>query len=151
MKLILPVSAALAATILDGLVLYPVVYLIFDNFFHLYLFTKPPADEWKNDLIIGIAVVFWFLIASGTGGFVCALLSEKKENFSVLLFLISSFIIALLFTKGAIIREFDEIMLLLFLSFIGGAVSGNILGIRHKKRKAKLKDTAPSQTGTPSQ
>jgi hypothetical protein len=83
MKYILPVMAALAATALMGLVLYPIVSIVIDRFFHLYLFTKPPADRWKDDLIIWITIVLWFFIASGIGGFV-----KKAYQFCYLLLLL---------------------------------------------------------------
>lgn len=151
MKYVLPVLAALATTIIAGLLLYPLVRIVFDSFFHLYLFEKPPADSWKDDLIIGIAAVLWIFIASFAGGFVCSWLSEKKEDFSILLFITFSFIIFLILTKGAAFKEFDWGMLLLILAYAGGAILGNFSGIRYKKKKAKLKDIASSQPDTPLQ
>jgi hypothetical protein len=151
MKYVLPVLASLATTIITGLLLYPLVYIVFDNFFHLYLFTKPPADSWKDDLIIGIAVVLWIFIASFAGGFVSSLLSKKKEDYSILLFITSSLIILLILTKGAALTEFDWMMLLLIIAYAGGAILGNLFGIRNKKKKERLKDIASSQPDTPLQ
>jgi hypothetical protein len=140
----------LATTIIAGLLLYPLVSIIFDNFFHLYLFSKPPADSWKDDLIIEITTVLWIFIASFAGGFVGSLLSEKKEDFSTLLFIISSFVIFLILTKWAVFKDFDWLFLLLIIAYASGAILGNFSGIRYKKKKAKLKDIASSPPDTPS-
>jgi hypothetical protein len=149
MKYVLPVLAELATTVIAGLILYPLVNIVFNNFFHLYLFTDPPADRWKDDLIIGITVFLWIFIASLGGGFACSILSEKKEDFSILLFITSSFIIFLILTKGAFLKDFDWMFLLLIIAFAGGAILGNFSGIRYKKKKAKLKDIASSRPDMP--
>jgi hypothetical protein len=142
MKYILPVMAALAATALMGLVLYPIVSIVIDRFFHLYLFTKPPADRWKDDLIIWITIALWFFIASGIGGFVCSYLTPKKEGLPILLFIIAAFLIAVLLSEGEIISDFAIEILILFISFIGGACTGNYICI--KKKKKKLTNNPPS-------
>jgi hypothetical protein len=149
MRFTLPLLAALASTIVAGLILLPVVNIVFDRFFHLYLFIEPPADRWKDDLIIWITIFFWFFIASGAGGFVCTLLSETKEDFSILLFLVISFIITTILSSGMIITDFEAIFLVPFFSFIGGTCTGGFLGVRYKKRKGRIKDTPPFPAGTP--
>lgn len=151
MKFFLPVLAALAITVLTGLVLFPVVNVIFDSFFHLYLFSKPPENSWKDDLIIWITLFFWIFISSGAGGIVCSLLSKDKEDFSILLFLVLSFLIGLVFSKGEILTDFEVAMFIPFISFIAGAFTGGIWGTRYKKKKKKLKDIAPFPPGSPSQ
>jgi hypothetical protein len=132
-----PVPSAfigVVCTLLAGLILFPLVSIIFDSFFHLYFFSKPPADKWKDDIILGATVVVWFLIASTSGGFVCSLISDTKEDFSILLFLVFSFILAFLFSEGKIFA--DKMLLLPVLPYITGACLGGMLAIKHKKRKA---------------
>jgi hypothetical protein len=136
MKYFLPVMAALATTILAGLILYPLVSIVFDYFFHLYLFTKPPADRWKDDLIIWITIALWFFIASGVGGFVCSYLTTKKEDLAILLFVIVAFLIAVLFSEGEIISDFAIELLIPFISFVGGACTGNYICVRKKKKNS---------------
>jgi uncharacterized membrane protein YqaE (UPF0057 family) len=77
----------------------------------------------------------WVFIASGIGGFVCSYLSLKKEDLAILLFIIVAFLIAVLFSDGEIISDFTIELLIPFMSFIGGACTGNYICIRKKKKK----------------
>lgn len=147
MRFILPLSAAVATTIVAGFILLPFVNMLFNRFFHLYFFTNPPADRWKDDLLIWTSVFFWVFITSAAGGFVCTLLSETKEDFSILLFLVIVFVISVALSRGIIITDFDAILFVPLLSFITGACTGGYLGGRYKKRKARFKDKPPSLPG----
>ncbi len=145
MKYILPLLGALATTILAGLILYPLVSLVFDQFFHLYLFSKPPADQWKNDLVIGAAVVAWFFIACGLGGYVCSLLTDTKEDFAILLYVVLFLVIATVVTRGEIVRDWNPFILVLLAAIIGGACTGNLIAIRMKRRKLRNNPPSPAE------
>ena len=149
MKPALSALVGVATTILAGLLLLPIVMVVFDNFFQLYIFSDPPADAWKNDLIIWATLVIWFFIASAMGGFVSTLLSEKKEDFTIMLFIIFSFILTIIITWGGIIENIEKSFFVLILSFIGGACIGCFLGVRYKKKKAAFKDIPPSPFDIP--
>ncbi|MFM2338666.1 MAG: hypothetical protein RL115_1859 [Bacteroidota bacterium] len=84
------------ATALVALILFPIVWVIFNVFFELYFFAEPPKNAWINDVIIIITVLLWILAASGAGGYTASKYSERKEDFSVLIFLVFSFIILVL-------------------------------------------------------
>lgn len=144
MKFILPVLAAVATTALAGLILYPLVRLVFDHFFHLYLFTTPPPDSWKDDLVILVTCIMWILIATFTGGFVCSFLSEKKEDFSIFLFIVLSFLIAMIVSGGILLKDFDLLALVPIGAYIAGAYTGSFFGIKYKNRRASFKDNPPS-------
>jgi predicted MFS family arabinose efflux permease len=126
------IAAAIAALILS-----PVVYIVFNAFFELYIFTEPPKGAWINDAIIITTVLLWIFAASMAGGYICSKYSERKEDFSILLFIIFSFIILLL-VYG--LHFLDEWMMAIpIATFIIGACVGNLLWLRKKKRIEKTK------------
>ncbi|MEN9548505.1 MAG: hypothetical protein RIR12_1096 [Bacteroidota bacterium] len=126
------IAAAIAALILS-----PVVYIVFNAFFELYIFTEPPKGAWINDAIIITTVLLWIFAASMAGGYICSKYSERKEDFSILLFIIFSFIILLL-VYG--LHFLDEWMMAIpIATFIIGARVGNLLWLRKKKRIEKTK------------
>jgi hypothetical protein len=154
MKYVLPIIAALASTFICGLILFPLVKIIFDSFFHLYLFSTPPPDAWKDDIVIWIAALLWILIATTTGGFVCSILSISKEDFAILIAIIISFIIGVVISKGEILNGRASEIAPVFLSFIAGFSLGGFLGVRYKRKKAQKaisQDTPSSLPDTPSQ
>jgi len=154
MKHILPIIAALASTFVCGLLLFPLVSLVFNSFFHLYLFSSPPPDAWKDDMVIWVTLFLWLLISTTAGGFVCTRLAETKEDFAILLTIIISFLIGLLVSKGEILKGSIAEIAPVFIAFIGGFSFGGILGIRYKKKKEQkiiLEDNPSSLPGTPLQ
>lgn len=142
MKYLLPLAAALAVTLLAGLVLYPLVSLVFDKFFHLYLFSKPPPGKWKDDLIINITLLCWLFLAAGAGGFTGAWLTESREDFFVFLYIVLLFALGTLLTGGRIILDFDPFLLLLVAALAGGAITGTYAALKRKQKK--LSNTAAS-------
>jgi hypothetical protein len=137
MKYIFPVASGLAATFLAGLILFPLVYVIFNNFFELYIFTTPPPDAWKNDLIIAITLILWIFFSSFAGGFFCSLVSEGKEDFHIFLLVLTVFIIGLIASHGAIVEEWDINLLFAYGSLLSGYILGGFVGLRYKKKKQK--------------
>lgn len=135
MKVLIPVAAAFLTALLAGLLLFPVVYIVFDNFFHLYLFTSPPEDAWKDDLIITVTIILWLFISSAAGGFVCRNYSQENPALNVLLFVILLYIALFLFTKGDIIKEDVTVILIPVLSILAGGYTGLYLHYRFKKKK----------------
>ena len=76
---ILSVIAGVLSAIAVGAILWPLMQIVFEKHFHLYLFSSPPADARKNDLVIEIAFGAWFFIASLIGGFICTMISTKND------------------------------------------------------------------------
>ena len=136
MKYVSPVVAGIAATFVAGLVLFPVMYLVFDTFFELYVFTKRPPGAWINDMIVMITGGLWFLTASMAGGFMCLQFIDEKEDFAIFLLIVSSFIIGSVVSKGQLFAL--EAIPVIFI-FIVGYILGGWLGIRYKKKKSRQK------------
>ena len=133
------IAAALAA-----LILFPIVWIIFNAFFDLYIFTKPPKGAWINDAIIIATVIHWIFAASMAGGYICSKYSERKEGFSIFLFLVLSFVILLLVYGFRFFDEWESAIPIA--TFIAGGCLGNLIALRRKK---KLINTPQSPSDTP--
>ena len=138
MRYAFPASAGLLATLAAGLILFPFVYVIFDNFFELHFITPPTSS--KSDLIIGVTLILWMLFSSFAGGFTCSLVAENKEDFHIFLLIIIAFIAGLLVSKGSIIEEWDS-LLPVYGSFIIGYVLGGVSGVLYKGKVQREKIT----------
>lgn len=143
MKFIFPTFIGLAVTFIAGLILFPFVYLVFDIFFELYIFSEPPPGAWKNDLIIFISLVLWFLLASVAGGAVCTIVAKQKEDFVVFLLIVITFTISYLVSNGEIVNGTLWKVITFFSSFIFGYITGGFIGVWYKKKKDK---NFPEQT-----
>src|SRR5437762_13136536 len=122
MKYIFPAVTGLAVTFVAGIILFPLVYVIFDKFFELYLFSSPPPDAWKNNLIIAITLILWMFFSSFAGGFLCSFLAEEKEDFDIFLLILIVFSIGLIVSKGEIIKKWDPGLLVVYGSFLSGYI-----------------------------
>jgi uncharacterized membrane-anchored protein len=120
------------AAAITALILSPVVYIVFTAFFDLYVFTEPPKGAWIKDAIIIATVFLWILATSIAGGYICSKYCKKKEDFSVFLFIVFSFIILLL-VYGLHFLD-DWMMAIPIATFIIGACVGNLFWLRKKKK-----------------
>jgi CHASE2 domain-containing sensor protein len=107
----------------------------------LYLFTEPPKGQWVNDSIIITSVLLWVFATSIAGGYVSSKYSEKKEDFSTLLFIVFSFMILLLVYGLDFLNEW--IAAIPVGAFIIGACAGNVIW-RRKKNKAINSSSSPA-------
>jgi hypothetical protein len=121
----LSVIAGVLTAIAAGALLIPIVRILVDKFFNLYLFSTPPPDAWKNDLILVIILFAWLFIASLVGGFVCALVSINKDILHVLISSLVSIVLAFIASNGEI---FIDKRLLPYLLILLGIPLGNLLG-----------------------
>jgi hypothetical protein len=137
MKFTFPIFIGLAATFIAGLILFPFVFLVFDIFFELHIFSEPPPGAWVNDLIIFISLVLWFLLASIAGGAVCTIAAKQKEDFAVFLLIVITFTISYLVSNGEIVNGAIWEMIAFFSSFTIGYITGGFIGIWYKKRRPK--------------
>jgi len=135
MKYIPSTLAGLFATFVAGLILFPAVYLIFDNFFEMNWGTSTPESR-INNIIVLISCGLWFFIASIAGGAFCVQHIEGKEDFAIFLLIISSFFIAWLKFGNEILTT-DAIPA--YAIFIAGYMLGGWYGSRRKKKKSAVK------------
>jgi Na+-transporting methylmalonyl-CoA/oxaloacetate decarboxylase beta subunit len=138
MKILFPVAAAFMATFAIGLLLSPLVYLMFSNFFELNLFGNPSPDAARNKLIIQITLMLWLFISSLAGGYICSLLAETKEWLAILLFFALIFLISVFISMGLVVTEFQDSFWVFISSFITGAGIGAFIAIKRKKKEAAI-------------
>lgn len=133
----LAVVAGVLAAIAAGAILFPLVQLVFDKFFHLYLFSTPPEGAWKDDLVLLITMILWLFISSAVGGFICTLISTDREQ---VYSLISSLACLTIFFIISEIRVFEigswqSWVLLLTIPF--GNLTGSWIGSGFKRKRRK--------------
>jgi uncharacterized membrane-anchored protein len=133
----------LFASAISALILSPIVFIVFNAFFELYIFTEPPKGAWINDAIIITTVLLWIFATSMAGGYICSKYSERKEDFSVFLFIVFSFTILLL-VYGLHFLD-DWMMAIPIATFILGACIGNLLWLRKKKKTINNSSSPPVQ------
>jgi len=133
MKQILPVLAGLGAIIVAGTVFFPVVYVVFDNFFHL--FDTSSLHKTRDAVILITTLVAWGLFSSFAGAFACSLVAKKEEQFHILVLMVASFLIGLIASGGQLISGVPEMIFSILGTFLAGFISGGILGVRYKTRK----------------
>ena len=127
----------MVAMLIAGLILFPLVFLIFDTFFELYVFSESPPDAWINNLTIGITIILWFLISSMAGGVTCTIIAQRKEDFTVFLLIVITFTISYLISQGEILNGKLWETVAVFISFITGYITGGFIGVRYKLKKSK--------------
>jgi hypothetical protein len=142
LRKITSVSAGVASAFLTALILWPLVKLIFDKFFHLYLFADPPQDAWKDDLIVQINFMLWFFISSFSGGIICSLFSPGKEWFYVTASLLIVIAIITIITKASVFNEgMDSWLIMLMIP--PGFFTGMLFAKKIKAGRAKKKLISP--------
>ena len=133
----LSVIFGVVAVFLCGLVLYPLVQLLFDKYFQIYLGPSRPKDAFEKNLVILITVMIWVMLSSITGGLVCAIIATKNEW---TLISICALIIILIFTilsNGDIFQNIESILSMLMIPF--GFISGRMIGMKLKARITRKK------------
>jgi O-antigen/teichoic acid export membrane protein len=135
------VTASVFFGILAGVaavfILLPLIEIIFGKFLHLYLFTTPPSDAWKDDLIVDIAIYLWAMCPSIVAGFVCTLVAQEKELTAVIISIVVIFIAAYLMTKGELFSWEKETIIVQILVAVG-YLAGWIFA-KHRKRNRDKK------------
>jgi hypothetical protein len=133
---ILSVIAGVLSAIAAGAILWPLMQIVFEKHFHLYLFNTLPADVRKNDLIIEIAFGAWFFIASLIGGFICTMISTKNDLAHVTVSAMVGVALFFFITDGEIFREKSLGSWMILLCIPVGFFAGELLGVRYKRKKA---------------
>ena len=126
----------LVSSVVTSLILFPLVRIILNKYFHLYLFIAAPPDAWKDDMIVEVTVYLWVLIAFSAGGFFCALIARKGELWSVLVAIVFTFLIANISTKGHLLEANRMSIIIQFLNPIGYLMGWRI-ALRYKQTKYK--------------
>ena len=126
MKYVFPASAGLVATLAAGLILSPFVYFVFDKFL-----LHPSSGT-----ILGITFILWMFFPSLSGGFLCSLAAESKEDFHIFLLVVIAFIASLLLSRGEIIKQ-GNTEFLNYGIFVTGYILGGISGVIYKKKNPK--------------
>jgi len=132
----LSVFSGLIAVFLCGLILWPVVQIIFDKFFRGYFGSE---DAWVNRLIIVITVMIWVLVSSITGGIVCTLVAVLKEWMCVIISVIIIFLALTIISKGEIFYRPETESVLSMLMIPLGFGIGLLIGIKIKVRRRRKK------------
>jgi hypothetical protein len=132
---ILALLGGIAAIFVTGLILYPIVKVIFDNYFEIY-FGDPPPGTSKKRLIISITTLLWLVISAMCGGLVTSLISPRKEYQCIWILMGILITIFLLIAAPNDFRQRDLPLAVLFtLLTTAGALWGGYFGIRYKKNK----------------
>lgn len=128
------VFVGLASSVVMSLILFPLVKIILNKYFHLYLFIAAPADAWKDDMIVEVTVYLWILIAFSAGGFFCTLIARKNELWSIIATIVVAFLIANIVAKGRLF-EMDRMSIIVQLLNPIGYLTGWRIALLHKQRK----------------
>lgn len=144
---LISVIAGTISSFLVALILFPIVRIIFDKYFHLFENVEYPQ---RDSLIISITLILWFFISSSVAGTLCTLIAKNKEWLYVFL---SMFIVTLVLTiisKAEIFEEatFEGIVTLLMIP--AGYIAGKLFGTLIKRNKAKNKEEQISLSDIPS-
>ncbi|MEI9944511.1 MAG: hypothetical protein WDN26_09875 [Chitinophagaceae bacterium] len=133
----LAVIAGVIAAVGAGAILYPLVKIIFDEFFHLYLFSTPPSDVWKDDLIILFTMIIWLFIASAAGGFICTLISIDREQVYALISSLVCLTILYVIPQLRVFEPTDWQAWVLLITIPLGNSFGSWLGSKFKRKRRK--------------
>lgn len=133
---ILSVVAGVLAAIAAGAVLWPLINMIFDKYFHLHLFTESPAGAWKNDLVIGIAFGSWFFLSSLIGGFICTIISTRYDLANVTVSAMVGVALFFFISDGEIFREKSLGSWMILLCIPIGFFAGELAGVLYKRKKS---------------
>ena len=135
----LSVFLGLIGAFLCGLILWPLVQIIFDKFFRGYFGSPRWEDAWVNRLIIIITAMVWLLFSSITGGIVCSLIAVTKEWVFVIISVIIVLLVLTIISKGEIFYRPETESLLSILMIPMGFGIGLLIGIKIKARRQKKK------------
>src|SRR6185503_13815166 len=136
---------------LTRLILYPIVRIVFEKYFHLF-----DRENKTDDLIISINLILWIFIATLSGGVDSYLMAKSNEWTFIVLNTIVIFSILTVLTNGAIFQDssLDAILAALMIPFgyLTGGIAGSIVKRKRRKKIEMLISNIPSsQTGTAEQ
>jgi O-antigen/teichoic acid export membrane protein len=134
MKYGVPVLIGLLATMLTGLILCPMVYIVLFNFPELVFFQPLPSSSWMNNIVIILACVLWILLPTAAGGYISVNQIEQKEDFVV-------FLLIVVITAGTwTIAQASGFDFPVFVYVLAGAgcLGGGWLGVRQKIKKIRV-------------
>ncbi len=97
---VVAIIAGAISAFLTSLILWPIVKVIFENFFHL--FGEVSENAWKDDLIVSITIMLWFFISSLVGGVICTLFDANKGWGVLIISMALIILILIILTKGDI-------------------------------------------------
>lgn len=133
------VVAGAAVTVIAGLLLFPILYLVFNSFFELHMFSEPPPNAWINDAVIMVTYFLWLLAASMAGGWACGFISKRKE-YANTLFLVEAVVVALIVIYFRAENAQSDLLAMLGTTAVCaiGFFAGAALAVRRKKRTQPL-------------
>jgi hypothetical protein len=138
LKFGLSVIAGAGAAFIMALILYPIVRIIFDNFFHLFSGSDAPKNLWVDDLIVQLNFMLWFFISSASGGFVSAILSPFKEWIFVTASMIIVIVVITIITDASVFIDGADAWFIMMM-IPAGFFTGLWVEKKWKARKAKNK------------
>jgi len=136
-----PLSAVFSGVLSAGLaalILYPIVSVLFDKYFHFMGY--PEGHEQRDGLIIAFTLALWFFISSMVGGMICTLIAKNNEWLYVFINMIVVVLILIIISEGAISVQpnLGGILILLMIPF--GNMAGKLLGSMIKRKRTKKKE-----------
>lgn len=137
MKYVIAILLGLAATFAIGLLLFPIVSAVVDRFF--YLNFNPPADTWKNDVIMISTLATYLLLSTATGGFICMLFNRSRPALTLFVLIVAAVLLIVLFVDDNL---FEIKSIPWFCLFVSGFIIGSWIGNRYKTKKAAKKQAA---------
>jgi hypothetical protein len=145
------IAGGSVATFLIGLILSPMVSIVFDKYFHIF-----ETGGKYDDMIVAITLILWVLIASISGGITSTLLAKDTEWLYAFLSMVVVISVLVIISKGAIFGDLNTVLIVAFAMMPLGFLFGKLIGSFIKnKRKAKIQksisNTPSSQTGTAEQ
>lgn len=136
---LLAIIGGAAATFLAGLILFPLMQLVTDEFFEFDLSGEKKGIS-ADDIIFWGALLIWLFVAALAGGFACSMICRSFEK-SHAFILTGILLLLLLFTIGGPSTSSDLLMML-FTLIAGclGFLYGTRIGVMKKKRKMNKND-----------
>jgi hypothetical protein len=130
----LAIVGGAATTFLTGLILFPVVQLIADEFWEFDLFGEKKGMS-ANDIIFYGSMLLWIFLAAIAGGIICSLICKSYE-YTHAIILTGIFLALLLFSIIGSEERPDLLIKFITLIVVGaGFLSGTRIGIMKKKRR----------------
>jgi len=131
---LLAVVAGIICTFLTGLILYPIVSIIFDKYFHL--FGYPEGNEQRDSLIILFTLIFWLFISSLSGGAICTLIAVTRKWRPIIFCMSITIFVLIILTRRDIFSNLLLESFLLILIIPLGFITGYWLGKKIKAKRA---------------
>ena len=136
------VFAGILSTGLVALMLYPIVRIIMDKYFHFMGY--PRGNEQRDSLIILFTLMLWFFISTMIGGIVCTLFAKNKDWLCIALNIVTIFLILIIISSGEIFIGLDRDAILILSMIPIGNLAGKLLGTLIKRKQKKKKEESIS-------